>query len=281
MQELDGCKEKDYEYLDELTPAGWAFEFLRRNSDYRDDFNEQLDVQAVLTAAYGPIHAAQKEWRRNPRAWVCKPPVEDGETLERWRRRAALGESEPEQFWFEDWYLKKWALIDRLPDPSAPADPPPRFNTTGSFPLFPDYEKIRRFYNGDDPVDSVGPYQQLPGYAVAVFDLTLPLDGQFDSAASVITQCAKRQENDGSISRLNIYTPPQVCKLFRRYLRALDMAEAGYKPSEIGEVLMPYKDNTAATNYNATKSASGTLTQARQYVEWKYRVIPLLNITSN
>ncbi len=280
MLTLNGKIEEEYGYLDQLTPSGLAFEFLRRNPKYCGDFHAQEEVREKLYETYGPIDVAQKEWRSDSRVWVCEPPLAAEETLEHWRRRAMLGDTEHRQVWFEEWYREKWALVDRLPDPSVPADPPPAFSTTGSFPMFADYEKIGRFFYGDDPLANLGPCQQRIGYAVAVFDLSLPLKDQFKIAETVIKQRAKQQKNDGAITSLKTYTPGQVHQLFCRYLRALDMEAAGMKPAKIGKILFPYKINTKETSYNVTKTASGTLEQARQYVEWKYRAIPLFNFTS-
>ena len=71
----DWKQEKDYAYLLDATPRQWAWEFLRRNTEY------QSDLQAYLSVP-------EKYRNGSPRGdmtleyFVCIPPSQQGETFE-------------------------------------------------------------------------------------------------------------------------------------------------------------------------------------------------------
>ena len=52
----------DYEYVSGLTLAGLAWEFLRRNPDYRSDY-EHRDGNGTLGAGFGDVYdAPDRRW---------------------------------------------------------------------------------------------------------------------------------------------------------------------------------------------------------------------------
>ncbi len=50
----------DYNYTKRLDGPGWAWEFLRRNPDYRNDYDDLIAGQIV-----GPFYEPPKENGRN------------------------------------------------------------------------------------------------------------------------------------------------------------------------------------------------------------------------
>jgi len=60
-----------------LTSDQWAWEFLRRNPDYRADYRQFISLWQSLEAEYGvPPHRDFTRWKRDPRAYG--PPSGEG-----------------------------------------------------------------------------------------------------------------------------------------------------------------------------------------------------------
>ena len=76
------CKnDADYTYTEQLDANGWAFEFLRRNSDYRADFEAVYTTREQLRAQHGPFKDNKSAWCQDKRAWTYEPPIKEGEIL--------------------------------------------------------------------------------------------------------------------------------------------------------------------------------------------------------
>jgi hypothetical protein len=77
--------ENDYAYTTSLTPAGWAFEFLRRNKEYQKDYNRLKEANAKLILKYGPLNEATKEkWQTDLLFWHHVPDRHEGESDSEW-----------------------------------------------------------------------------------------------------------------------------------------------------------------------------------------------------
>jgi len=65
---------QDYHFAQGLTAAQWAWEFLRRNPVYQEEWRRFISVWRALETDYGkPAQRDVAAWQRDPRAWV---PVE-------------------------------------------------------------------------------------------------------------------------------------------------------------------------------------------------------------
>ena len=61
----------DYEFTRALDGGQWAWEFLRRNPDYQQEWSEFMAVWTRLEAAYGrPPDRDFCAWKADPRAWI-------------------------------------------------------------------------------------------------------------------------------------------------------------------------------------------------------------------
>lgn len=109
----------------------WAWEFLRRNDEYRRDWKQFADAAEALRGEYGkPSEGKPGEWdgqEKNPhwivaragddgdyRATVCTPPRIDGETEAAWIARVGRGHISP----LDVSLGKRWGL-ERIADPAA------------------------------------------------------------------------------------------------------------------------------------------------------------------
>ncbi len=114
---------------DTLTRDQWAWEFLRRNPQYRSDYRRFIEIWHALEAAYGaPPKRDFQRWKQDPRAYGPLPG--DGELP------APTGELcvvEDDRVLLECWMGAKWGFYKFPLDPArtAPASdelswrPPP------------------------------------------------------------------------------------------------------------------------------------------------------------
>ena len=71
---------EDYAFTADLTRHQWAWEFLRRNPDYRREWAAFAATWRDLEAAYGsPPNRGFPAWRQDPRAWVRASECPEGE----------------------------------------------------------------------------------------------------------------------------------------------------------------------------------------------------------
>lgn len=67
----DWHKPEEYAFTHNLSSAQWAWEFLRRNRDYWQEWAAFKEVWRALEAAYGrPPNRDFCAWKADPRAWV-------------------------------------------------------------------------------------------------------------------------------------------------------------------------------------------------------------------
>ena len=94
-----------YAYTGTLSASQWAWEFLRRNPEYCDDYAWFIRNWNILEQAYGkPPHRDFPAWKADPRA----------------SRINALGES----LLIECWMGEKWGFYKFPLDPARPAPIP-------------------------------------------------------------------------------------------------------------------------------------------------------------
>ena len=69
-----------YSYCQELIAEQWAWEFLRRNPDYQQQWQQFWQTWQALEADYGkPPNRDFCAWKNDPRAWVPASECADGE----------------------------------------------------------------------------------------------------------------------------------------------------------------------------------------------------------
>ena len=272
----------DYAYTEQLDANGWAFEFLRRDPDYRMDFEKVYSTKEQLKAQHGPYKDNESAWRQDKRAWIYEPPIKKGETRKHWMLRSSAVGLEPKRNWFLDWYRAKWGLVTRFPDPSYPADPTPEFNALDEFPLFPKYAEVGEFFEGDEADGN-----QMSRTAVVVFDLWRPLKEQIKAATVQLIARAKEQMAEEKVAhgtaakpQLKGHKTGNALIKFRQYLRTLDGVAAGAKPKEIAVVIFGLDENEAATGFSASKRGAEKIQTAQSFAKLRYLSIPLMNLTS-
>ncbi|MBI3430799.1 MAG: hypothetical protein HY018_01145 [Hydrogenophilales bacterium] len=109
-----------YAYCATLTRDQWAWEFLRRNPDYRADYLRFIAIWRALEADYGaPPQRDFSRWKQDPRAYGPLPGDAD--------LAAPTGELcvvEDERVLLECWMGAKWGFYKFPLDPAQSAPGP-------------------------------------------------------------------------------------------------------------------------------------------------------------
>lgn len=170
----DWADKADYDFLKDAQPHEWAWEFLRRNQQYRNDW---LSIGAT------PKHVR-----------VYNPPRLENEDEQAWMRRVVYKlDREPNISSLTSSFAKKWG-VNELSDPFAsypstlqfikPSDDYPRLL------LFP--EDIAEYVQEDEASDGSGVLHMQGRFAVVVFDMAQSLSGIGDKTDALLRQQKKR-----------------------------------------------------------------------------------------
>lgn len=147
-----------YAYCAALTRDQWAWEFLRRNPDYRRDYAAFIAIWRALEADYGvPPNRDFSKWKQDPRAYGPLPG--DGELAS---PTGELCVVEDERVLLECWMGAKWGFYKFPLDPERAAPGP-------------DQLSWRPPPQSDGAVEA--PYR-----VDIAFDLSLPLPPQLEAA---------------------------------------------------------------------------------------------------
>ena len=125
----DWHSEPDYKFTGELTYKGWAWEFLRRNPDYRSAYESFSDEAKAVELEYGA------DWRTNPEAKTYLPPKLAGESDQKWMKRCGFGLGlHPRRKWLDVLRGKRFGLA-RMFDPHSVTANTVAFLDLDPFPL--------------------------------------------------------------------------------------------------------------------------------------------------
>jgi len=233
-----------YDFSPALSREEWAWQFLRRNPDYRADYAWFIATWRALEADYGaPPHRDFFRWKQDPRAWRS-----EGELA---GCGADVCPGENEQVLVECWMGAKWGLR--------------------KFPLDPD--RVRPVAGEelawrDVPVDQALPdagleawLQQNPARIALGFGLGKPLAAQLEQARIFLVGQRRARERDG---RLGARRVRSLDATWRAWLRLLDGAAEGLAAGELGAQL-------------GIDHPEQALEQARRLVWHDYRSILLMS----
>ena len=210
-----------YHFSESLGTDEWAWQFLRRNPDYRVDWHWFQTIWTDLEADYGrPPNRDFQRWKSDPRAY-----------------REAVNElGGTESLLIECWMGQKWGFYKFPIDPDI-ARPQPGVDLLWR-PHPPSPQLVH-----ESELEWLGQDHAKVAYG---FDLSLPLAAQIDQAKRFLLTLQKQRNKQGSI-RLEI---PQQCRHdWTRYLRYLDAEFENASVDEIKAVLS--LDDITATQQQA------------------------------
>lgn len=230
---MDWRNARDYEGCDDLDASAWAWQFLRRNAEYRADFAWFIATWRALEADYGaPPQRDFFRWKQDARAWRGEAELADcaGD--------ACPGEND--EVLIECWMGVKWGFRKFPPDPAVD---------------FPEDLAWREQTPPVEPVDEAicARHGNEPSWLALSFDLDLPLPLQLEAARRQLIAAAHLRRRQGLL-------PPRGARegreLWRRWLRLLDGLDDGASLSEIGECLV-LADAAAEARAAKAMAASG------------------------
>ena len=197
---LDWHNPEEYAFTHNLSGAQWAWEFLRRNRDYRQEWAAFNEVWQALEAAYGrPPDRDFCAWKADPRAWVkaADCPASDCRVdQDKVLIECAMG--------------ARWGFYKFPPDP-ADDDP------VGEGRLA--WRETER----DIPVVSDGDSEWLGDDEARValgFDLTLPLREQLERAKRTLQVMQRQRQRSGRVVAKSSETLREALCLMLRLLDA-------------------------------------------------------------
>jgi len=189
-----------YAYCTVLTRDQWAWEFLRRNPDYRADYRRFITLWHALEADYGaPPNRDFSRWKQDPRAYGPLPGDAD--------LAAPTGELcvvEDDRVLLECWMGAKWGFY--------------------KFPLDPE-----RVAPGPDELSWRPPPQsdgevEAPYRVDLTFDLSLPLPPQLEAAKFRLVSRA------AELRRQGLAAPKTVANQCARWVRMLQGLDGDMPP---------------------------------------------------
>jgi Proteobacterial transcriptional regulator-like domain len=187
-----------YAVFSSLTRDQWAWEFLRRNPDYRSDYRQFIRLWQTLEADYGaPPQRDFTRWKLDPRAYG--PPAGEGE-LDNPSGELCLGDGD--RVLIECWMGAKWGFYKFPLDPERPSPPSPA-------------ELAWRPPPAATPRPADDPYRlDIP------FDLSLPLPPQLEAAKFRLVSRA------AELRRAGLTAPSSVASERARWTHMLRLLDA-------------------------------------------------------
>jgi hypothetical protein len=254
--------EEDYAFTENLTAAGWAWEFLRRNPEYRADFNF---VTTWLDPFFEKIFKKKREkaLKLFPILARYEEHKMSGSDRERlldkyghpfklfmsyWRTTFVLSKYE-----YYDFYKERWGVRRPLPDPNKDCDN--RAFTRLSRLKFPvritTYDdlndnsieyfiNIKAMYAQDESESDINIVR--PDRAIFVFNLSTSLLEQLKEAKSMLKDIQKDRKKAGEIKLITDSKHISKDKL-RIYLRCLDAKANNASSTEIAKTIYGFVDS--------------------------------------
>jgi hypothetical protein len=255
-------KKKEYDFLEKLKqPREWAWEFLRRNAEYRKCWAEfQAEIMPLKKDLGSYLQWRPKSLTKVPDAWGYFPPRLKGEGLKDWQARAVKGDVDPVRRLLPEAYGLPWRLRC-IRDPYSTPASRVRFLSAKSPPIWRRVEDVELGGTQIDENQGISIY--------AWIDLGLSLGPQIKYLAD-----AAEHLQDELVKRHVIETPDfrkRGIKWWRPYIRILDADYAGAKPAQIASVLYPYRDNSIKGGRQASKFVTEQLEAAKRMTTRGYR----------
>jgi hypothetical protein len=221
----------DYAFTTELDAAGWAWQFLRRCPEYRDDYARFILTWRALEADYGtPPHRDYFKWKQDPRAWRAQAEIP--------ACSAEACPGEDDRVLIECWMGAKWGFR------KFPVDPAVDF--PGELAWREPEIKVEKA--------SAAEVASMPPERVALaFDLALPLEAQLEAARRKLALLRHAQARSGKLPPLALRSGSPI---WQSWLRILDGLDAGAPLAEIGSRLDLADPETAVSSARAM-SAGG------------------------
>lgn len=242
-KKLNWKEPKDYEFSKTLNSKKWAWEFLRRNPAYIEEWEKELPLEL--------------ERRKK---LLSDPETKDAPYLEGYKKNT------PESSHFIipgrslDKYFKKWGMLN-LVNPAQDNPFPNPFNQFMSF----QYGNVQGGNMGNIKKIFLGNYISI------VYDITHPLKPQIANAQKILLEIQKDKVKEG---KTLINRPKKHKDNWIEYLRILDANAENVSNEEIARVMFPLLSNDYPS-YAGNEKVRKSLKRAEYLTKKGYREIAL------
>ena len=222
-----------YAHCARLTRDQWAWEFLRRNPDYRRDYQAFIAIWRALEADYGtPPQRDFSRWKRDPRAYGPLPG--DAELATPGDELCTVDD---DRVLIECWMGAKWGFHKFPLDPARTAPAPDELSWRPPPPP-------------DAPVDA--PYR-----LDISFDLSLPLPQQLEAAKFRLVSRAAELRHQG------LAAPMTVANQRARWARMLHRLDSAAAPDADTAALLDEAQALVASGYRQILRLAGDEAQTK------------------
>lgn len=277
--------------------AAWAWEFLRRNPEYQEDFAHYMSVPAYYPDGGGKTpKLADRTYNDEAEMiyfYADPPAASPSETVGEYRKRTGI---EPVQL--QAALLYKWGVA-HLNDPAtnepiwfSPDDPMPPFKLQQASygHVFREYIDIDRSIAlnhgrpGREVIFADWPEEDDGFMHVFAFDVRLPLDGQLAAVKAQLEEERLQGDPNGLTDMLGEAEPEPIKQIrppsprfgnMREYLRVFDAVwTVGGKRQGIAAEIWPDKGRTI-DNKSGLSSTDRAIKEALEYVNGEYSTLLL------
>ncbi|MDH5632137.1 MAG: DUF2285 domain-containing protein [Gammaproteobacteria bacterium] len=213
-----------YRYTGTLSADQWAWEFLRRNTEYRQDWQWFEPLWLQLEADYGkPPHRDMARWKQDARAWRSEAELHGCQ---------AICEKRGDDLLIECWMGTKWGFFKFPLDPGRDAldvaDSLTWRAITGSVDVL----------TAEDRPDLDSELS-----ATLTFDLSLPLKDQLEDAKRFLVASQRKLRKAG---KLDATTISGSRDRWQQALRVLDARDQGATDADIVDCVFAGDSNAFA-----------------------------------
>lgn len=245
----DWRKREDYNFPKSFSGSGWAWQFLRRNPDYRADYESLTELLQRLAPEYGSLDEPQV-WKRLmnvPGAIGYDPPRLEDESDVEWSRRC--GYLNPKKQRIDLFLQRRWGIRGTLPNPLTENLIEPVFYDPRDWPRLVTLDECSDYFLDE------GYEHEYPNVLFA-FNVGLPLNNQISRLRSLVGEILKVRKEQGLESHIGKW---QHRDQWVKYLRVLDGYEDGATTIDIVDTLYSGEDRG--------KEAENKVTYAKRKAE--------------
>ena len=207
---------KAYEYTRKLDASQWAWEFLRRNAEYKNDWKWFNEIWQMLEAEYGsPPNRDMALWKKDKRAWRSEAELHGCDETG--------CEKRGDDLLIECWMGSKWGFYKYPLDPAVDA------MAAKDNLIWREVETSVQLVDKEDAADIENDLNMA-----LLFDLTLPLKGQLGEAKRFLVASQRTLKKSG---RLDAYSIKGGHGRWIKGLQLLDGRAAGAGDAEIAQTL--------------------------------------------
>ena len=217
----------EYEFTRELTQEGWAWEFLRRNPEYRGDYSRSIEMDTLWEAEGS---------RFNNEHAMFDPERFQGESILEWSSRIITTKNVTPMAYKPSMYFgNKWHLRSTIQNPNV--DSPPAFK----IPHYPDllsYHRVEQHFEKEIFEGEVMTAEQVGNILIVCFDLEQPLTYQIEALKEFYREENRRRELDKPQKGTRLCVERKTL-----ILRFLDSSIAGVRRTDFCRHALPDTDD--------------------------------------